>query len=240
MEKYIEQLIDDIRKATWNIRPPHEIWEQSGADPSKELELEDISYVEEFVYGKKERISKITGIDAKLLPPVKKLTSAQQARLAIELENLLNYFHFVLEFPENYPADLRYPFIRKIWKKKYVPMSFGDTHIELCSFNEEKCPFPGHCTTCKEIAVEMKCDEGIGDSDYDPQVDELIDFEMINGFYDDDGNKIDPNSVTIPGLCVICMQYQLDDPEENLLCLMNRYDQRNETDFTCGAFEKLH
>ena len=107
MERYIEQLIEDIHKATWNIRPPHEIWEQSGDD-----------------------------------------------------------------------------------------------------------------------------------SDFDPPVNELIDFEMINGFYDDDGNKIDPNSVSIPGLCIICKQYQLDDSEENLLCLMNRYDQRNESNFKCGAYEK--
>ena len=154
MEKYIEQLINDIHKATWNIRPPHEIWEQSGADPDDELELEDISHVEEFVY-------------------------------------------------------------------------------------EENCPFPGYCSTCKEFAAEMKCDEGIGDSDFDPPVDGLIDFEMINGFYDDDGNKIDPNSVPVPGLCIICKQYQLDDSEENLLCLMNRNDQRNELDFKCGAYAKI-
>ena len=239
MERYIEQLIDDIHKATWNIRPPHEIWEKSGADPDDELELQDISFVEEFVYGKKEKISKITGIKAKMLPLGEKLTSAQQAQLASELENLLQFFHFILDFPENYPTELRYAFIRKIWKKKYIPISFGEKHIELCSFNEEKCPFPGYCTICKEIATELKCDEGIGDSDFDPPVDELIDFEMINGFYDDDGNKIDPNSVPVPGLCIICKQYQSDDSEENLLCLMNRNDQRNERDFKCGAYEKL-
>lgn len=239
MERYIEQLINDIRNATWNNKPPHEIWEQSGADPDDELELEDISHVEEFVYGKKERISKITGIDAKQLPPTKKLTSEQQSRLAIELENLLRYFHFILDFPVDFPTDLRYAFIRKIWKKKYVPMTFGDTHIEFCSFNEEKCPFPGYCSTCKEIAAEMKCDEGIGESDFDPPIDELIDIEVINGFYNDDGIKIDPNSVPVPGLCIICKQYQLDDWEENLLCLMNRHDQRNETNFKCGAYIKI-
>ncbi|HEX7583615.1 MAG TPA: hypothetical protein VF373_02910 [Prolixibacteraceae bacterium] len=63
--------------------------------------------------------------------------------------------------------------------------------------------------------------------------------EEINGFYDDDGNKIDPDSVPVPSLCVICKSHQVDDWEENLLCLMNRFDQRNDDDFKCGAFEKI-
>lgn len=64
-------------------------------------------------------------------------------------------------------------------------------------------------------------------------------YEDINGFFNDDGTKIDPDSVPIPGLCVICRKYQIDDWDENLLCLMNRNDQRNDKDFKCGAFEKI-
>jgi hypothetical protein len=63
--------------------------------------------------------------------------------------------------------------------------------------------------------------------------------EDINGFYNDDGTKIDPDSVPVPGLCVICKSHQTEDWEENLLCLMNRNDQRDEPDFKCGAFEKI-
>lgn len=63
--------------------------------------------------------------------------------------------------------------------------------------------------------------------------------EEFNGFYNDDGTKIDPDSVPVPGLCIICRKHQIEDWEENLLCLMNRNDQRNETDFKCGAFEKI-
>lgn len=63
--------------------------------------------------------------------------------------------------------------------------------------------------------------------------------EEINGFYDDDGNKIDHESIPVPGLCVICKSRYVDDWDENLLCLMNRHDQQNEKDFKCGAFEKM-
>ena len=71
MERYIVQLIEDIRKATWNEKPPHELWVESKADPDNELELEDMSYVEKYLYGEKESISLITGIETQYLPPPK-------------------------------------------------------------------------------------------------------------------------------------------------------------------------
>jgi hypothetical protein len=63
--------------------------------------------------------------------------------------------------------------------------------------------------------------------------------EEINGFYDDEGNKIDPDTVPIPSLCVICKSHQADDWEENLICLMNRFDQKDDSDFECGEFDKI-
>jgi len=239
MERYIEQLIDDIHKATWNIRPPHEIWTLSDANPDDELELEDMAFVEKNLYGKKRRISKITGIESELLPPSGKLTAQQQALLATELEKLLQLFHFTLDFPENYPSDLRYPFIRKFWDEKHVPLSFGDDHIEFCDMNEDECPFPGYCTTCKEVAAQMKYDEETGHPAFDLPFDELISIEDINGFFDDDGNKMDLHDIPVPDQCKKCKSYQVNDWDENLLCMMNRSDQRNDTNFKCGAFDKL-
>ena len=63
--------------------------------------------------------------------------------------------------------------------------------------------------------------------------------EHYNGLYDDNGNKIDPESVPVPSLCTICKKHQADDWEENILCLLNRHDQRNDDDFKCGMFEKI-
>jgi len=77
------------------------------------------------------------------------------------------------------------------------------------------------------LALELQRDES------------LINTEEINGFYDDNGNKIDPESIPVPGLCVICKSRYVDDWDENLLCQMNRHDQQNEKDFKCGAFVKM-
>ncbi|MCH7408157.1 hypothetical protein MM239_02020 [Belliella sp. DSM 111904] len=60
----------------------------------------------------------------------------------------------------------------------------------------------------------------------------------LNGFYDDDGNKIDPLTIKKPCLCLLCKHDEESDKVENILCNMTRYDQRNEANFECGAFEK--
>ncbi len=40
MNHYLSQLTDDIRKASWNLRPPHDLWLSSKAHPDDELNLE--------------------------------------------------------------------------------------------------------------------------------------------------------------------------------------------------------
>jgi hypothetical protein len=63
--------------------------------------------------------------------------------------------------------------------------------------------------------------------------------QEINGLYNDDGTRIDTASVPTPSLCMLCKSFYSGDPEENILCLLNRNDQRDEPDFECGAFEKI-
>ncbi len=184
MKRYIEQLIEDIHKSTWNLKPPSKLWGESEADPDNERELEDMSYVEKYIYGEQQAIGKITGIEPEQIPPTEILTTEQQSQLAIELEKLLQNYHFVLDFPEKYPAHLRYRFIRDFWNEEHVPLSFGENHIEFCNYEEANCPFPGYCDTCKEIAEQIKFDEIHGvkaDLDFDlenllPSQEELDEF----------------------------------------------------------------
>ena len=159
MKRYIEQLIEDIHRATWNLKPPRDLWDH--ADLNSELEIEDMSFVEKYIYGDKEPVSGITGIDCNQLPPTEKLTVEQRALLAGKLEELLEYFHFHLDFPDTYPAHLRYPFIKNFWAEEHVLMSFGENHIKFCDDDEENCPFPGYCNTCKEVAEQFRHDEEI-------------------------------------------------------------------------------
>jgi hypothetical protein len=58
--------------------------------------------------------------------------------------------------------------------------------------------------------------------------------EEFGGFYDDDGNKIDPNLIPKPGLCLSCKND--DDPSQEILCTLTRMDQMDEEEFCCFAY----
>ena len=63
-----------------------------------------------------------------------------------------------------------------------------------------------------------------------------IDKTQISGFFDDDGYEINTDLINKPSLCITCL---LDDNRnEEILCNMTRYDQRDEKEFICFAYKK--
>ena len=73
--------------------------------------------------------------------------------------------------------------------------------------------------------------------DFDPET--TTPHEEINGIFNDDGTKVDIETIPVPGLCMLCRSYYTDNQMENLFCLMNRNDQKDQDGFVCGTFEKL-
>ena len=61
------------------------------------------------------------------------------------------------------------------------------------------------------------------------------DFLNGGGYFDDDGTKINPDLIPKPGLCLMCIHD--NDPSQEILCNLNRLDQRNENEFKCFAFK---
>ena len=57
----------------------------------------------------------------------------------------------------------------------------------------------------------------------------------LNGLYDDDGKKLNPNLIEKPSLCTTCKKD--DEKKEEVLCNLNRLDQQSENDFICDAYE---
>lgn len=60
--------------------------------------------------------------------------------------------------------------------------------------------------------------------------------EESDGFYDDDGTKINPELVPKPSLCITCKKDDLGRKEE-ILCILTRHDQQDDDDFKCDAYE---
>ena len=59
----------------------------------------------------------------------------------------------------------------------------------------------------------------------------------IHGLFDDDGYEINSNLIEKPSLCLTCIHN--DDPNEELLCTMTRFDQMDEEEFKCNAYKKI-
>ena len=59
---------------------------------------------------------------------------------------------------------------------------------------------------------------------------------QIHGFFDDEGYEINTELIKKPSLCITCTNN--DNPNEELLCNMNRYNQRNDKEFKCFAYKK--
>ncbi len=159
MQRYVEQLIEDIHIARSKVRPPLDVWDD--VDTNDDGEIEDMAFVEKYIYGTSKPIEQITRIKYEQLPPDDKLSAEQKAMLAKELLELLLHYNFVPDFPETFPLNRRYSFLRKIWTDKHVELSFGQTHIEFCDYDESECPFVGYCATCEEVKAQFKYDEEI-------------------------------------------------------------------------------
>jgi hypothetical protein len=56
-------------------------------------------------------------------------------------------------------------------------------------------------------------------------------------YFDDDGTEVNPDLYPKPQLCLSCKKDE--DPNEEMLCNLNRLDQRDEDDFKCFAYEEL-
>ena len=60
--------------------------------------------------------------------------------------------------------------------------------------------------------------------------------DEINGIYDDDGNKIE--YIEYRGLCLTCKKKE--DTGEEMLCKLNLFDQLEDDEFICYAYEKIN
>ena len=60
--------------------------------------------------------------------------------------------------------------------------------------------------------------------------------DELSGYFDDDGNKLNPDLISKPGLCLLCANDE--NPHELVECNQTRLDQLDEKkEFRCGAFK---
>jgi len=150
MHLHLANIIPLIRQSRSRPWPQSSFYSLPYPDSDEISEPENKSYSDRQLHGRRIPVSKITGIDYKLLPEPEKLNDQQKALLANELETLLLFYHFRLDFPAKLPLSGRYPFIFELWKEKHIPVPAGENHIGFCDFNLKSCPFPQYCSICHE------------------------------------------------------------------------------------------
>jgi len=69
-------------------------------------------------------------------------------------------------------------------------------------------------------------------------IDEM-DPSEICGFFSDDGYEINPDLIKKPELCMTCLRNYDPGPEDEMLCNLNRIDQKDSDDFICHSYIKI-
>lgn len=66
-----------------------------------------------------------------------------------------------------------------------------------------------------------------------------MDPTKIAGIFDDEGYEINPELIEKPSLCVTCSKNYVPGPEDDILCNLTRFDQKDSGTFKCHAYEKI-
>lgn len=232
MQSYIKQLLEDIENLI-NDPPPAPYIEI----PPHMAEMPDMA---ELALSPPTTLEKLTGIPFEALPNILDLKKKQWEVLADALRRLLEALNMqIVDLPEDYADDALYDLIVNHWDEplQYLPLAGYD--IEYCTRDPDTCPYGEDCNYC---FGEFPDDEFDEDDELDDEMDDDEDFiapepGFAGGLFNDDGTPIDPLKVPIPELCLRCKSYLSDDWEDNILCTLNRNDQKDSEDFKCGAFE---
>ncbi|WP_018345094.1 hypothetical protein [Cytophaga aurantiaca] len=135
MQIYINQLIEDLtaaqnKKQSLNQSPTHESFEDY------------IAEVERYLNGEgEEPIGDILGMKEECFPPANRLTEKQLNTVSDAYLECLESWNVSIDLPDNLPAALKYTLLINTLKQKIIAMDSGITHLELCHYDSEWCPF---------------------------------------------------------------------------------------------------
>ncbi|MEN9444580.1 MAG: hypothetical protein RIS47_1470 [Bacteroidota bacterium] len=158
MQRYVEQLIDDIGLAIQKSPPENpnsqfaetELWDQL-------ITIDDIISL-----GKEEPMVYYLGINDLVFPPSKRLTPKLAELLARAILDLWTAFRIEAEFPEGFPLAELYPMLLDKMREPLMHFPIGLTHIEFCDYEPTTCPFGEKYCTCNSTEIEVKPDEPCG------------------------------------------------------------------------------
>ena len=150
MQKYINQLVADLKAAKNNIPEKPNVRVLYPDHPALDYGLD---YIAEWECAPEGSMNNLFGINAVVFPDAAKLSAEQMEELSYTILELWAAFNFAAEFPDEVPVHLVYTELVKKWRESSVQYtSSGTWHLEFCHYEPSECPWGMEYCTCKEFA----------------------------------------------------------------------------------------
>jgi hypothetical protein len=148
MQRYIDQLIEDLKAAHKVIEPKSKSWE----DDEDDDEMQDFfADVDNYVSGDHDQVIAVAlALIPEQFPPFEMLTTAQMLQVSDALADLLASWNISVDMPEKLPIEKAYPLMVSVLEKKTYFSEYGNTVMELCNYDSASCPFGIEYCRCKD------------------------------------------------------------------------------------------
>jgi hypothetical protein len=136
MERYVNQLIEDIQDAA-HLAPE-----------SFKFSSDDIEFMAQIIEAENTppiSSEKLMGLMYIQFPPSDRLTIRQMIDLNKAIERTLVTFRVFVELPGTVPVSLRYEMIRGLFKEDFQIKKGLNTHLDFCSGNCAPCSIADYC-----------------------------------------------------------------------------------------------
>jgi hypothetical protein len=152
MEKYITQLLSDLKTAQSN-QPEKVDYKLLYPDhPAAHPEYNDaLGHIIEWENAPDQKMDDLFGIKSDAFPPVEKLTRTQIKALIENILELWGSFNIAADLNEA-PVELVYKILINYWKTETVQyISEGTMHLEFCHYDVNDCQWGSEYCSCKEF-----------------------------------------------------------------------------------------
>lgn len=148
MEKYIQQLLEDIEVAHYNLPDTPDIGILYPDHPALEYGLDHIA---EWKCAPYQPFEKLLGLTADQFPPIEKLRHDEIELLVEKLLQLWAAFNFHADFPNDLPNYLKYQLMINKLSEEVQYVSSGTIHFEFCDYDPQHCPYGIEYCQCKQL-----------------------------------------------------------------------------------------
>ena len=145
MERYLEQLLEEIKAAEGRIPPPDEPYPDCLIDK----ERYPFPYLYEWENHRTPQLSELLGLEKTQFPPAERLSAPQMQAIIDAMFELWAVFNLYPEIPEGIPLDLLYTVVVNELDEYHDYIPEEKTEIDFCSYNCELCQLGKYCH-CEE------------------------------------------------------------------------------------------